>query len=78
QRANFSLDSGRALLKRGQIAEAITQLQAAVAADPDYAEAHAALAEALTQQGRTADAALERQRAQRLAQAQPPKPDSHP
>jgi Flp pilus assembly protein TadD len=78
QRANFSLDSGRTLLKRGQMAEAITQLQAAVAADPNDPEAHAALAEALTQQGRTADAALERQRAERLAQAQQPKSDSHP
>ncbi len=52
------------------MAEAITQLKAAVAADPDYAEAHTALAEALTQQGRTADEALERQQPQRLAQAQ--------
>jgi Flp pilus assembly protein TadD len=65
-------------MKHGKMAEAITQLQAAVVADPDYAEAHAALAEALTQQGRTADAALERQQAQRLAQAQRLKPDSYP
>jgi Flp pilus assembly protein TadD len=77
QRANFSLDSGRALLQRGQVAEAVTQLQAAVTADPSYAEAHAALADAYTRQGRTADAALERQQAQKLA-AQKPSPTSHP
>ena len=68
QRANFSLDSGRALLQRGQVKEAVTQLEAAVAADPTYAEAHIALAEAYTRQGRTADAALERQQAERLSQ----------
>jgi Flp pilus assembly protein TadD len=67
QRANFSLDSGRLLLQRGQINEAITQFQAAVAADPNYAEAHIALAEALNREGRTADAALERQQAQKLS-----------
>ncbi len=70
QRANFALDSGRLLLQRGQLADATTQLQAAVAADPNYAEAHAALADALARQGRTADAALERQQAQKLTQAQ--------
>jgi Flp pilus assembly protein TadD len=70
QRANFALDSGRVLLKRGQLVEATSQLQAAVAADPNYAEAHAALADAFAVQGRTADAALERQQAQKLAQAQ--------
>jgi Flp pilus assembly protein TadD len=75
QRANFSLDSGRALLQRGQLAEAVTQLQAAVAADPTYAEPHIALADAYARQGRTADAALERQQAQKLAQSTP---TSHP
>jgi Flp pilus assembly protein TadD len=69
QRANFALDSGRLLLKRGQLAEAVAQFQTAVAADPNYAEAHAALADAFTQQGRNADAALERQQAQKLTQA---------
>jgi Flp pilus assembly protein TadD len=72
QRANFSLDSGRALLKQGQITEAITQLQAAIAADPTYAEAHTALADAYTRQGRTAEAALERQQAQKLTAEQAP------
>ena len=71
QRANFALDSGRLLLQRGQIADATIQLQAAVAADPNYADAHAALADAFALQGRTADAAVERQQAQKLAQAPP-------
>lgn len=70
QRANFALDSGRLLLKRGQLSEATAQLQAAVAADPNYAEAHSALADAFALQGRSADAALERQQAQKLTQAQ--------
>jgi tetratricopeptide (TPR) repeat protein len=66
QRANFALDSGKALLKRGQVAEALVQLQTAVEADPNYAEAHSALADALDRQGRGAAAALERQKAQEL------------
>jgi tetratricopeptide (TPR) repeat protein len=66
QRANFALDSGKALLKRGQIADAIVQFQTAVEADPNYAEAHSALADALDRQGQSAAAALERQKAQKL------------
>jgi len=66
QRANFALDSGKALLKRGQIAEALVQLQSAVDADPNYAEAHSVLADALDRQGQSAAAALERQKAQKL------------
>ena len=63
RRASFSLDSGRALLQQGKLSEAITQLEAAVAADPTFADAHLALADAYTRQGRTADAALQRQQA---------------
>jgi protein O-GlcNAc transferase len=66
QRANFALDSGKALLKQGQIAEAIAQLQSAVDADPNYSEPHSVLADALDRQGRGADAALERQKARKL------------
>lgn len=66
QRANFALDSGKALLSRGQLAQAIVQLQTAVDADPTFVEAHMALANALAQQGRSADAAIERQKAQQL------------
>jgi Flp pilus assembly protein TadD len=77
QRANFALDSGRLLLKRGQLIEAIAQLQTAIAADPTYAEPHAVLAEALAQQGQSADAAVERQKAQKLAQT-PTSPTTNP
>jgi len=66
QRANFALDSGKALLKRGEIADALIQFQTAVEADPNYAEAHSVLADALDRQGRSAAAALERQKAQKL------------
>jgi Flp pilus assembly protein TadD len=69
QRANFALDSGKTLLSRGQVADAIVQFQSAVDADPTYAETHLALANALAQQGRNADAAIERQKAERLGTA---------
>ena len=69
-RARYDIfDSGRTLLKRGQIADAVVQLQSAVDADPNYADAHSALADALDRQGRSADAALERQKAQKLIEA---------
>jgi len=75
QRAKFNLDSGTQLLKQGKVAEALVQLRQAVAADPTYADAHLALADALSQQGNAADAALERQKAaaldSRAQQAQP-------
>ena len=67
QRADFALDTGRALLKKGQVADAVAQLQTAVDADPSYADAHSALADGLERQGKTADAALERQKAKGLA-----------
>ena len=67
QRANFALDSGKALLKRGQVADAVVQFQTAVEADPSYAEAHSVFADALDRQGRSAAAALERQKAQKPA-----------
>ncbi len=63
QKANFGIDSGSVLLKRGQIADAIVQFESAVAADPNYAPAHAGLANALDQAGRKAEAAEERRKA---------------
>jgi Tfp pilus assembly protein PilF len=62
QRAKFNLDSGTQLLKQGKLADALVQLRQAVAADPNYADAHRALADALTQQADAAGAALERQK----------------
>jgi len=77
QRAKFNLDSGTQLLKQGKLADALVQLRQAVAADPTYADAHRALADALAQQGDAAGAALERQKATALdsqphASATPP------
>ncbi len=69
QKADFGLDSGRVLLKRGQVAEALVQFQDAVAAGPSYAAAHAGLAESLDRSGRNAEAAEERRKAQELLKA---------
>ena len=66
QRATFALKSGRALLAEGKLPEAIVQLKTAADADPQLAECHALLAEALSRQGKLAEAALERQRADAL------------
>ena len=67
QQSRFALESGQALLARGQVNDAIVQLKAAVAATPALREAHLTLAEALTRAGRTADALEERQKAEALA-----------
>ncbi|HWZ52236.1 MAG TPA: tetratricopeptide repeat protein [Granulicella sp.] len=69
QRATFALKSGRALLAEGKLSEAIVQLTAAADAAPQLAEPHTLLADALSRQGKLAEAALERQRAAAL---QPP------
>jgi protein O-GlcNAc transferase len=66
QRAIFALKSGRALLAEGKLPEAIVQLKTAADADPQLAECHALLADALSRQGKLAEAALERQRADAL------------
>ena len=69
QRAMLNTNAGNQLLQRGAIADAVEQYLEAIAADPDYAEAHAQLAVAYTRQGRTNDAASERQKADSLAKA---------
>ncbi len=66
QRAAFALNSGRALLAEGKLPEAVEQLTVATQADPQLPEAHKLLADALARQGKTADAALERQHAEAL------------
>jgi protein O-GlcNAc transferase len=66
QKADFGIDSGNLLLKRGQTGEALVQFQNAVDADPGYAAAHLALAGGLEQAGRKAEAAEERQHADTL------------
>ena len=71
QRAMFATNAGNALLNRGQIADAIERYQEAIGSDPNYAEAHRQLAAALQQQGRMAEAAAERQRADALTAQNP-------
>jgi Flp pilus assembly protein TadD len=66
ERANVSTNSGNALLQKGQIADAIERFQEALSEDPDYAEAHRGLANALERQGKSAEAAAERQKADQL------------
>jgi protein O-GlcNAc transferase len=63
QRASFALKSGRALLDENKLTEAILQLNTAAEADHTLAEPHTLLAEVYSRLGRTADAAVERQRA---------------
>jgi protein O-GlcNAc transferase len=71
QRASFALKSGRTLLTEGKLPEAVVQLNAAAQADPTLAEPHTLLAEALTRQGKPAEAALERQKASTLRPGTP-------
>jgi protein O-GlcNAc transferase len=77
QRAGFALDSGRALLEQGKLDDAILQLNTAAQADPTLAEPHSLLAEAYARQGKSADAALERQRVSAL-ERKGALVDSHP
>jgi protein O-GlcNAc transferase len=71
QRASVSTNSGNALLKKGQVADAVERFQEALSADPTYAEAHRGLANALERQGKAAEAASEREKADELEKAQP-------
>jgi protein O-GlcNAc transferase len=66
QRATFATNTGNMLLAKGQIADAIERYQEAVTSDPNYADAHSGLATALERQGRTAEAAAEREKAAAL------------
>ncbi len=70
QRAEVACSSGKSLLKGGKVAEAVVEFQSAIGFDAGYVEAHLGLAEALDRQGKTAEAAAERQRATVL-QAKP-------
>jgi len=69
QRLRFALQSGKALLEQNKIAEAIVQFNNAVRADPKSSEPHRLLADAYSRQSKQAEAALERQRANALANA---------
>jgi protein O-GlcNAc transferase len=63
QRAEVATNSGNSLLQDGKVDEAIVQFQDALSYDPNYAEAHLGLANALDRQGKATEAALERQKA---------------
>jgi protein O-GlcNAc transferase len=71
QRATVSTNSGNALLQKGQVADAIERYQEALSQDPHYREAHRGLANALERQGKKAEAAAERQKADDLEKPQP-------
>lgn len=71
QRANVSTNSGNSLLQKGQITEAIERYQQALSEDPNYAGAHRGLANALERQGKTEEAAAEREKADELEKSQP-------
>jgi len=66
QRAMLSTNAGNQLLQRGEIADAVSRYQDAIAADPAYAEAHAQLALAYARQGRAEESAAERTKAEGL------------
>jgi Tfp pilus assembly protein PilF len=66
QRAEVACHSGVSLLKDGKLADAIVEFRNALSYDPNYAQAHMGLAEALQRQGQPVEAASERQKAQAL------------
>jgi Flp pilus assembly protein TadD len=66
QRAEVAAHSGTSQLQNGKIAEAIVEFQNAISFDPSYPEAHLGLADAFDRQGKTTDAAAERQKAASL------------
>jgi tetratricopeptide (TPR) repeat protein len=66
QRAEVATNSGKSLLAAGKVDDAVVEFRNAISFDPGYAEAHAQLAIALEKQGKTAEAAQERQRAKAL------------
>ena len=70
QRATVATNSGNSLLNKGQVTDAIERYQEAISDDPNYAEAHRGLADALERQGKTTEAAAERQKADQLEQSQ--------
>jgi len=63
QRAEVSTNAGNNLLHSGDVAGAILQFQDALSYDPNYAPAHLGMANALDHEGKTMEAASERQKA---------------
>jgi tetratricopeptide (TPR) repeat protein len=69
QRAEVATNTGNSLLRNGDVRGAIAQFTDALNYDSTYAEAHLGLASALDQQGKTIEAASERQKADALKTA---------
>lgn len=72
QRAEVATNAGNSALRSGDVEGAITQFHDALSYDPNYVEAHLGLAAALEKQGKTAEAAVERQKAEALKTASNP------
>jgi len=64
QRAEVATNSGNSQLRSGDVEGAIVQFRDALSYDASYTEAHLGLANALDRQGKTAEAAAERQKAE--------------
>lgn len=64
QKAMFSTNAGNQLLLRGDVEGAVGRYLEAIAADPEFGEAHAQLAVAYERQGRAEDAKAEREKAE--------------
>lgn len=70
QRAEVATNSGKSLLDSGKVDQAVVEFQNALTFDPQYAEAHMELADALAQQGKTQQADAERAKAKALRAAE--------
>lgn len=66
QRAEVATHSAESQLKEGKVEDAVAQYREALSYDDTYADAHAGLAAALDRQGKTVEAAAERQKAEAL------------
>jgi protein O-GlcNAc transferase len=64
QRAEVATNAGNSLFGAAMWTGAIVQFRDAFSYDANYAEAHLGLADALDRQGKTAEAAAERQKAE--------------
>ncbi|HEY1904176.1 MAG TPA: tetratricopeptide repeat protein [Terracidiphilus sp.] len=69
QRAEVSTNSANSLFASGKIDEAVADYREALSFDANYAQAHEGLAKALARQGKTMEAATERQKATALRQS---------
>jgi protein O-GlcNAc transferase len=63
QRAEVATNAANSQMKNGNLDDAIEQFREALRYDPNYAEAHAGLANALERQGKSTEAAEERRKA---------------